>query len=198
MKLHPKSVCVGWFLFCFVVTVDVTIRDFIPTAKQHVGFGNSKFHYSRIGCARLAENPTSTLISRILHLDVTSMSFNLDWIRRESRYTAKTGLFTMRSADPRKQSPATSRSTTGIDSASSVTNRFNTVDGVNKECTQSIDLFASGFWEVTTQQMLSAISNCSSLFPLSPFEEKRGEKEWWTAEISDSILIRGNDQFTVT
>ena len=77
-------------------------------------------------------------------------------------------------------------------------NRFNTVDGVNRECTQSIDLFASGSWELSTQHILSVVNNCSSLVPLSPFEEERGEKEWWTAEISDSLLIRGNDQFTIT
>ena len=104
----------------------------------------------------------------------------------------------MRVADPKKQSPVMSPSTTGCSVALDVMNRFNTVDGVNRECTQSIDLFASGSWELSTQQILSVINNCSSLFPLSPFEEERGEKEWWTAEISDSLLIRGNDQFTIT
>ena len=129
---------------------------------------------------------------------MTTTSCSLDWIRRESRCTARTGLFTIRVADPKKLSPVASPSTTGCSVALDVMNRFNTVDGVNRECTQSIDLFASGSWELSTQHILSVVNNCSSLFPLSPFEEERGEKEWWTAEISDSLLIRGNDQFTIT
>ena len=104
----------------------------------------------------------------------------------------------MRVVDPKKQSPVMIPFTTGCDVALDVMSRFNTVNGVNRECTQSIDLFASGSWELSTQQILSVINNCSSLFPLSPFEEERGEKEWWTAEISDSLLIRGREQFTIT
>lgn len=70
---------------------------------------------------------------------------------------------------------------------------------MNKECRSNINAFESGSWNITTNQILAALHNClsSSLLPLSPYEELQGRKEWWTAEITDEILIQGNEVLDV-
>lgn len=70
---------------------------------------------------------------------------------------------------------------------------------MNKECKSNLDTFEYGSWNISTNQILAVLHNCpsSSLFPLSPYEELQDRKEWWTAEITDEILIQENQVLDV-
>lgn len=71
---------------------------------------------------------------------------------------------------------------------------------MNREYTLYSTGFSDGIHTFDSNRIAILLESIPSdmLFPLSEYENSMRSKQWWTMEITDSIIIQEDDQISVT